>query len=958
MDDTLFTIRYPFADGDGRGHHDRDGSAGDDPRRRRRRRAPGRPALPRRDRPEVVVPFVERRVPVDRGRADRPRVRHGRAQGHAGHDPLDFEIGRDHGLPEPMVIGLGRPHERGRGRSRRADAGGGGRARARLGARSAGSSRSASRTGTRSAPASAATRASSRSSRCSGGARWTSSRRPRSRRCGSAASASTRSRSTASRSPRSRRRRTGASRGSSGGATSSRSGTARTGTSTVAVDAPSACAECGSTELTRESDVLDTWFSSALWPFATLGWPDETPELARYYPGDVNSTAREIIRLWENRMIWTGLEAARRGPVHRRDHPLDRARARRPAHVEEPRHRASTRWSRSSEYGADATRYGLLKISSTQDVRFSYGAIEEGRKLAIKLWNVARLILAERRGRRAAAAPREPRGALDPRAARRRPGRARGVPGRGSTSPRRPRRSTTSPSTTSATGTRRRSSRASTTATRTAIATALAALERLLALLHPVMPHVTEEIWSQLPDREARLIVSPWPERGRDASPTTRGALDRVQEAAQIFRRSGVAGRARLGRRAAHLRRGRPSRARAGRRQPRRRARAAAQGGRARARACSRTSASWRTRRRRSSPPSARSSSATAASSPPLDRLAARDGRSSGSTRCALAARRLRARADARAARRARRPAGRVSRDPRRRHERQVDGDGDDRAAPALRGALRRLDDLAARRALERADPGERRRGRLRGGGRARPRAGRAARRDAVRDRHRRGARRVRRRAGRRRGRRGGARRPATTRRTSCAPGSCSSRTSGSSTPTSSATRSRRSRREKLAVAPEDAIVVLPDDDVRAPRARTRRPHRRRARGRRGVRRPRDRAPIRRSSLPGRLERRDGEVRDGAHNPDGARYLVEQLDGRRPHASSPRSSPTRTSTRCCACFVARVRASSPRSSSSRSRSPGRRPRRARARVTSTTSRPSTTRWRPSPAPTSSANRCS
>jgi len=72
-----------------------------------------------------------------------------------------------------------------------------------------------------------------------------------------------------------------------------------------------------------------------------------------------------------------------------------------------------------------------------------------------------------------------------------------------------------------------------------ATATALAALERLLALLHPVMPHVTEEIWSQLPERETRLIVAPWPEAdGRFADAV--GALDRVQEAAQIFRRSGV----------------------------------------------------------------------------------------------------------------------------------------------------------------------------------------------------------------------------------------------------------------------------------------------------------------------------------------------------------------------------------------------------------------------------------
>jgi len=77
---------------------------------------------------------------------------------------------------------------------------------------------------------------------------------------------------------------------------------------TVEEDEPSACAECGSAELTRETDVLDTWFSSALWPFATLGWPDETSDLAYFYPGNLQTTAREIIRLWENRMIFCGLE--------------------------------------------------------------------------------------------------------------------------------------------------------------------------------------------------------------------------------------------------------------------------------------------------------------------------------------------------------------------------------------------------------------------------------------------------------------------------------------------------------------------------------------------------------------------------------------------------------------------------------------------------------------------------
>ena len=236
------------------------------------------------------------------------------------------------------------------------------------------------------------------------------------------------------------------------------------GHTTVTVDEPSACAECGSGELEREADVLDTWFSSALWPFATLGWPDETPELARYYPGTSTATAREIIRLWENRMICSASRCSARCRS-RRDHPLDGARARRPAHVEEPRHRDRPEEA-LEEYGADATRYGLLKISSTQDVRFSYGAIEEGRKLAIKLWNVARLILQNAGRRRPAAAPPSARGALDSRATRRRPRRARGLVGRFDLSPSPPRRSTTSRSTTSATGTRRPSSRGSTIATR------------------------------------------------------------------------------------------------------------------------------------------------------------------------------------------------------------------------------------------------------------------------------------------------------------------------------------------------------------------------------------------------------------------------------------------------------------------------------------------------------------
>ena len=230
MDDTLFTIRYPFADGDGR-----DGVSiatvrpatiladvavavhPDDPRYRD---AIGR---------EVVVPYIEQRVPVIADERIDREFGTGALKVTPGHDPLDFEIGRDHGLPEPMAVGWDGLMSERRRRSRRLDAGGGGCAGRSRGPRSAASSRSASRTAIRSEPASAATRASSRSSRCSGGARWPSLRRLRSRRCGSAVSASIPNRSTASRSRRSRRRPTGASRGSCGGAISCRSGTAPTG---------------------------------------------------------------------------------------------------------------------------------------------------------------------------------------------------------------------------------------------------------------------------------------------------------------------------------------------------------------------------------------------------------------------------------------------------------------------------------------------------------------------------------------------------------------------------------------------------------------------------------------------------------------------------------------------------------------------------------------------------------
>ena len=306
---------------------------------------------------------------------------------------------------------------------------------------------------------------------------------------------------------------------------------------TAAESAPDACVECGSKGLTQDEDVLDTWFSSALWPFATLGWPDETPDLDYFYPGDVNTTAREIIFLWEARMMMSGLELLGEEPFHEVliHSTILAADGRR---MSKSLGNGVDPLDMVNANGADATRYGLLKMSSTQDVRFNPGMIEEGRKLANKLWNASRLVLANAGD----ATPDVRPMTVEERWMLSRLDSARGQFERAvdafefagavnvlyrvtfddfcdwyleAIKPR------------------------LYDGDGDARATALGTLEKLLKLLHPVMPHVTEEIWSNLPGRATRLIVAPWPQadaRFDDAAE----ALQRVQDAAAIFRRSQV----------------------------------------------------------------------------------------------------------------------------------------------------------------------------------------------------------------------------------------------------------------------------------------------------------------------------------------------------------------------------------------------------------------------------------
>ncbi len=159
----------------------------------------------------------------------------------------------------------------------------------------------------------------------------------------------------------------------------------------VAEQAPERCGACGG-ELRQETDVLDTWFSAALWPFATLGWPDDTPELRAFYPTSFLTTAREILFLWVARMIMTGLEFA--GEIPFKDvyvHSVIQARDGR--RMSKSLGTGIDPLDEIDVHGADALRFGLLTMSSTQDVRYSDAKVQQGRDLANKLWNASRLIL-------------------------------------------------------------------------------------------------------------------------------------------------------------------------------------------------------------------------------------------------------------------------------------------------------------------------------------------------------------------------------------------------------------------------------------------------------------------------------------------------------------------------------------------------------------------------------------
>jgi valyl-tRNA synthetase len=147
--------------------------------------------------------------------------------------------------------------------------------------------------------------------------------------------------------------------------------------------------------LTRDADVLDTWFSSALWPFATLGWPDQTADFDRHYPGDVLVTAFDIIFFWVARMLMQGIELTGKAPFHTiYTHGL--VRDARGQKMSKSKGNTIDPLTLVDRFGADATRFTLAALESQgRDVRFDEKRVEGYRNFATKLWNAVRFAQAQ-----------------------------------------------------------------------------------------------------------------------------------------------------------------------------------------------------------------------------------------------------------------------------------------------------------------------------------------------------------------------------------------------------------------------------------------------------------------------------------------------------------------------------------------------------------------------------------
>ena len=280
-----------------------------------------------------------------------------------------------------------------------------------------------------------------------------------------------------------------------------------------------ACEKCGSTNIERDPDVLDTWFSSALWPFETLGWPENTPDLEHFYPTDVLVTGYDIITFWVSRMIVSGLEHTNKAPFHTvlihglvRD---DKGRK-----MSKSLGNGIDPLEMIEKYGCDALRMNMVTGNSPgNDMRFYVERCEAMRNFANKLWNASRYVMmnlsedAENRLPDVSALEIADKWVLS-------------------------KLNTLIAEVTENLEkyelgiavqkmydfiwdtycdwyielTKARLYSEDETRKQTAIAVLTYVLDQTLRLLHPFMPFITEEIWQSLPHEEEALIVAKWPE--------------------------------------------------------------------------------------------------------------------------------------------------------------------------------------------------------------------------------------------------------------------------------------------------------------------------------------------------------------------------------------------------------------------------------------------------------------
>ena len=288
-------------------------------------------------------------------------------------------------------------------------------------------------------------------------------------------------------------------------------------------EVPETCSQCKGSNIFQDEDVLDTWFSSALWPFSTLGWPDKTPELDYFYPTSVLVTGYDIIFFWVVRMAFSGLEACQDVPFrHVLVHGLVRdAEGRK---MSKSLGNGVDPLQVIDEYGADALRFILIQGNSPgNDLRFHDERLEASRNFANKLWNATRFLLMNLDGDMPLLSEGEHKLTFEDRWILSRLQRVE--------------QEITSNLDKFELGlglqkvfdftwneycdwyiemSKTRLYSDNEGARYTAQAVLMEVLQNILKLLHPFMPFITEEIWQNLPGERGNIMVAPWPETKTD----------------------------------------------------------------------------------------------------------------------------------------------------------------------------------------------------------------------------------------------------------------------------------------------------------------------------------------------------------------------------------------------------------------------------------------------------------